>query len=355
MSRNFLICFCLKGKIMKIYAKQIFIKALLLYLAVAWMIFSIPVYAEDTVYEPLPEMKHPADNSWSKEKEELGKMLYFDPRLSGSNWISCATCHNPGLGWGDGLPRAIGHGQKELGRHSPTIINSGYFPLQMWDGRKKTLEEQAVGPIGAAVEMNQDYGELVKELKAISGYVRLFEEVFGKDSITMDNIGKAIATFERSVVSKNAPYDKYWQGNKKAMSKSAVNGMNLFFSKAKCSICHNGPAFTDGNFHNIGGQQHGPLKVDLGRFNESKDDFDKGAFKTPGLRHVTRSAPYMHDGSEPTLESVIAFYNRGGDVEQNRSPFITPLELTAREEKDLVEFLKALEGEPIMVAIPQLP
>ncbi len=340
---------------MNIFIKQIFFKTLTLSIAVAWMSFSIPAFAEDSVYEPLPEMKHPADNPWSKGKEELGKMLYFDPRLSGSNWISCATCHNPGLGWGDGLPRAIGHGQKELGRHSPTVINSGYFPVQMWDGRKKNLEEQAVGPIGAAVEMNQDYAELVKELKAIPGYVRLFENVFGKDSITMDNIGRAIATFERSVVSKNSPYDKYWQGDKTAMSKTAVNGMNLFFGKAKCSICHNGSAFTDGNFHNIGVKQHGPLKVDLGRFNESKEDFDKGAFKTPGLRHITRSAPYMHDGSEPTLEAVISFYNRGGDVEANRSPFITPLELTAQEEKDLVEFMKALEGEPIVVSIPQLP
>jgi len=340
---------------MKMYRKQVFFKVPFLCVAVAWMTFSIPVCAEESVYEPLPKMKYPADNPWSKGKAELGKMLYFDPRLSGSNWISCATCHNPGLGWSDGLPRAIGNGQKELGRHSPTVINSGYFPLQMWDGRKKTLEEQAVGPIGAAGEMNQDYAELIVELKAISGYVYLFEKVFGKGSITMDNIGKAIATFERSVVSRNSSYDKYWQGDKKAMSKSAVNGMNLFFGKAKCSICHNGPVFTDGNFHNIGLKQHGPLKVDLGRYNESKDDFDKGAFKTPGLRHITRSAPYMHDGSEPTLESVIAFYNRGGDVEQNRSPFITPLELTGREEKDLVEFLKALEGESIVVAIPQLP
>ena len=131
--------------------------------------------------------------------------------------------------------------------------------------------------------------------------------------------------------------------------------MNLFFGKAKCSICHNGPSFTDGGFHNIGVKQHGPLKEDLGRFNESKEDFDKGAFKTPGLRHITRSAPYMHDGSEPTLEAVISFYNRGGDVENNRSPFITPLELNGQEEKDLVEFMKALEGEAIVVAIPQLP
>ena len=125
------------------------------------------VGAEDSFYEPVPEMKHPADNSWSKDKEELGKMLYFDPRLSGSNWISCATCHSPALGWSDGLPRAIGNGQNELGRHSPTLINSGYFEVQFWDGRAKSLEEQAVGPIQAAGEMNQNMGELIKELNAI--------------------------------------------------------------------------------------------------------------------------------------------------------------------------------------------
>ena len=306
-------------------------------------------------YEPLPKMKHPVDNPWSKKKEELGKMLYFDPRLSGSNWISCMTCHNPGLGWGDGLPRPFGHGQKELDRHSPTIINSGYFESQFWDGRAKSLEEQALGPIGSHVEMRQDLGELVKELKAIPGYVRLFKMVFPKEGIKEATIAKAIGTYERSVVSKNAPYDKFFAGDKSAMSTSALNGMTLFFGKAKCSICHNGPAFTDSGFHNIGVKQHGPLKEDLGRYNVSKDDFDKGAFKTPGLRHITRSAPYMHDGSEATLEEVMEFYNRGGDVAENRSRFITPLELSKQEKKDLVEFMKALEGEPIITSISEFP
>lgn len=313
------------------------------------------VQAEESSYQPLPEMPYLADNPWSEEKEELGKMLYFDPRLSGSNWISCATCHNPGLGWGDGLPRALGNGQQELGRHSPTVINSGYFKLQFWDGRAKTLEEQALGPIQAAGEMNQNMDALVKELKAIPGYVQRFKEVFGRSGIIAENIGKAIGLFERSVVSNNAPYDYYSQGDKSAMSKSAVNGMQLFFGKAKCAICHNGPAFTDSGFHNIGVKQHGPLKEDLGRYQVTQNDFDKGAFKTPGLRHVTRSAPYMHDGSEATLEDVVEFYNRGGDVETNRSAFITPLELTDQEKKDLVEFMKALEGEPIIVSIPPLP
>ncbi|MBT5376884.1 MAG: cytochrome-c peroxidase [Nitrospinaceae bacterium] len=317
--------------------------------------FPIASFADDSVYEPIPAMEYPSDNKWSKEKEVLGKMLYFDPRLSGSNWISCATCHNPGLGWGDGLPRTIGDGQKELGRHAPTVINSGYFALQMWDGRKKTLEDQASGPIGAAGEMNQDYDELIRELQALPDYVNRFDKVFGKNALNIENISKAIATFERSVVSKNAPYDKYWAGDKQAMSASAVRGMDLFFGKGKCGICHNGPVFTDSGFHNIGVKAAGPLKVDLGRYNETKDDFDKGGFKTPGLRDISRSAPYMHNGTESTLEEVISFYNRGGDVKDNISPFITPLELSKQEEKDLVAFLKALDGEPILVTFPILP
>lgn len=320
----------------------------------AWIGAPVSIQAGSEVdtsfYEPLPEMKYPKDNPWSKEKEELGKMLYFDPRLSGSNWISCATCHNPGLGWSDGLPLALGHGQKQLGRHSPTVINSGYFDAQFWDGRAPSLEEQAKGPIQAPGEMNQDVNELVQELKAIPGYVKRFDKVFGKNSITFDNIVKAIATFERSIVSKNAPYDRYMNGDKNAMSKSAVNGMKLFFGKAKCSICHNGPAFTDSRFHNIGVKGG-----DVGRYGVTKDESDKGAFKTPGLRHVSRTAPYMHNGSEKTLKQVIQFYNRGGDVEENKSPFITPLGLSDQEVNDLVEFMKALEGEPIEVVVPELP
>jgi len=305
---------------------------------------------DDSFYEPVPEMTYPDDNPWSKEKEELGKMLYFDPRLSGSDWISCATCHHPGLGWSDGLPTPIGHDfNREGPRNSPTVINSGYFEAQFWDGRAPSLEEQARGPIQAKIEMNQDVDALLKELKAIPGYVQRFDTVFD-DGITFDNIVKAIATFERSVVSKNAPYDKYMNGDKSAMSESAVNGMKLFFGKAKCSICHNGPVFTDSKFHNIGVKGD-----DLGRYKVTNEDSDKGAFKTPGLRHVSRTAPYMHDGSEKTLKEVIEFYNRGGDVDENKSPFITPLKLSDQEVNDLVEFMKALEGEPIEVAIPELP
>ncbi len=312
--------------------------------------------AEDTsFYAPLPAGIYPQDNPWSQDKEDLGKLLFFDPRLSGDNSISCASCHHPDKGWGDGLPRAIGFGGKELGRHSPTVINSGYFEVQMWDGRAPSLEAQAKGPIQASVEMNQKVDELIGELNAIPEYQEMFSKVFGESGITLDNIAAAIATFERSVVSKNSAYDQYMQGDKNAMSPAAVNGMQLFFGKAKCSICHNGPALTDSGFHNIGLKQHGPLTEDLGRFNISKDDFDKGAFKTPGLRSVSQTAPYMHDGSEATLKGVVEFYNRGGDVAENRTSLITPLELSEQEVLKLVEFLKALDGESLNTTIPKLP
>ena len=166
-------------------------KLLVLLIVITFMFPSI-VIGEESVYEPLPKIKSPSNNLSTVQKIDLGKMLYFDPRLSGSNWISCATCHNPGLGWSDRLPRTIGDGQLELGRHSPTIINSGYFEVLMWDGRAKDLEEQALGPIQAKAEMNQDMGELIKELNAIPGYVKKFYEVYGDSGITPKNIATQI-------------------------------------------------------------------------------------------------------------------------------------------------------------------
>jgi len=203
--------------------------------------------------------------------------------------------------------------------------------------------------------MNQNMDELINELKAIPGYVTMFNNVFGKSGITPKNIGKAIATFERSAISNNSPYDKFWSGDKNAMSDSAQRGMKVFFGKGNCTFCHNGPNFTDSGFHNIGIKNQGPLKEDLGRYNVTHKEADKGAFKTPGLRHISKSAPYMHDGSEATLEDVVEFYNRGGDVADNRSPMIMPLSLSSEEKKDLVEFMKALDGEEIKVTLPILP
>ena len=292
----------------------------------------------------------PADNQVNAARSELGKMLFFDPRLSGSNWISCATCHNPALGWSDGLPTAIGNGQKVLGRATPSILNSAYNPLQMWDGRFRTLEQQALGPMSSPGEMNQDMGEVVKELKAVKGYVKLFDKAYPGEGITVDTIAKALASFERTVVSTEAPFDRWVKGDKKAISAEAQKGFDLFVGKARCSVCHSGFNFTDNGFHNIGLKSE-----DQGRYAVRKVKISKGAFKTPTLRDIAHTAPYMHNGQYKTLKEVVEHYNRGGDVKDNLSPNMQALNLSGKEKKQLVEFLKTLSGKPMNITIPQLP
>ncbi len=295
----------------------------------------------------------PASNKITPERVELGKALFFDPRLSGSNWISCATCHNPALGWSDGLPTAIGHGMKVLGRATPTILNTAYQRKQMWDGRFRSLEDQALGPIAADVEMNQDLDEVVAELKVIPGYVSMFEKAYPGEGVSQATIAKALASFERTVVSTEAPFDRWIKGDETAISESAKNGFAWFEdgSKGNCAACHMGFNFMDDGFHNVGlkGNQ------DAGRFAEVPVPVMKGAFKTPTLRDITLTAPYMHNGMYATLEEVVAHYNRGGDTKDNLDPNLKPLNLTAQEQKDIVEFLKTLTGEPMVVTVPQLP
>ena len=298
-----------------------------------------------------PAVPEPADNKLTSGKVELGKMLFFDPRLSGSNWISCGTCHNPVLGWSDGLPTAIGHGQKVLGRATPTILNAAYNKLQMWDGRFRTLEQQALGPMAAPGEMNQDLDNLVKELKAINGYVKLFKQNYPQDGITKESIAKAIASFERTVVATEAPFDLWIKGNENAINQAAKNGFKLFEGKAKCSRCHSGYNFADDGFHNVGIKD----SVDQGRYAIKKVQILKGAFKTPTLRDIAKSGPYMHNGAYKTLTQVVQHYNRGGDVKENLSPNIQPLNLTKKEIADLVAFLKSLSGKPMNVSLPELP
>ena len=317
--------------------------------------FPALLFADEAKYQPLPAIEHPADNPWSEEKHQLGKMLFFDPRLSGNNRMSCATCHNPSLGWSDRLPRTLGRDQRELGRNSPSIINSGYFGKQFWDGRADSLEEQALVPIMGPTEMDQNLNKLEEELKAIPDYYRKFKKVFGASGVTAENIAKALATFERSVLSRNAPYDKYQQGDVSSMSNSALRGMKIFFSKGRCNICHGGPLFADNSFHNIGLK---PLKgrmPDLGRFKITEKKEDKWSFRTPGLRDITRTAPYMHDGRFKTLEEVIDFFDRGGDPLENKSPLMQPLNLQRQEKADLIQFLKTLDGEFQPVTLPDLP
>lgn len=303
----------------------------------------------------LPPVKIPADNPQTPAKIELGKKLFFDPRLSGNNWISCATCHNPSLGFADGLPRFIGGpAAKEGGRHSPSCINCAYNEFLFWDGRAPSLEAQALGPIQNPDEMFENLDNVVRKLSKIPAYVKAFNEVFGT-GVTVDGIAKAIAAFERTIVFANSPFDRYMQGDVNAMSESAKRGMNLFDDKAECIICHNGPNFTDNKFHNLGVPAEGPVKEDKGRYNVTKDEADKGAFKTPTLRNIAETAPYMHDGFFSTLFEVVQFYNVGGGRSENKSPHIHALRLTSEEVNDLIEFLKALTGELVQVKYETSP
>lgn len=302
---------------------------------------------------PLPPVMHPEDNPHSAEKEELGKLLYFDPRLSGNNRVSCATCHNPSLGWGEGVGLSVGVGDKLLGRHSPTILNAAYYTHQFWDGRAATLEEQAKGPITNPNEMNADADVVVKRLQGIPEYAKRFQEVFG-EPVSFDNVAKAIATYERTVVRGDSDFDRWAAGDDAAMSESAQRGYQLYTTKALCITCHSGPNFSDNRFHNIGVKGSGTL--DKGRFDVTKNPADLGAFKTPTVRNAALTAPYMHDGSIATLEELVEHYDKGGEDVPNKSPLMVPLNLTAEEKADLVAFMKALTGKPMAdQTIPELP
>ena len=280
----------------------------------------------------------PANNPLTQAKIELGKQLYFDPRLSQDNTVSCATCHDPAKGWSNGEPVATGIGGQKGGRSAPTIINSAYQKFQFWDGRALELEGQALGPMQNPIEMNMKLTDLIPKINKIEGYRRQFQEVFGGEA-TAENVAKAIAAFERTILSGDAPFDRFKAGDKKALSEAAQRGMTVFFNKASCSACHAGPNFSDGSFHNIGiGMDK--KEPDLGRFAETKVVGDKGAFRTPTLREIARTAPYMHDGSLATLEDVVNYYDKGGIPNPQLDEEIFPLKLTDQQKADLVTFLK---------------
>jgi len=293
----------------------------------------------------------PKDNPYTVEKAALGKKLYFDTRLSGANLLSCASCHSPAYGFGDGQPRGVGHGMKQLGRRSPTIVNAAFGEIFMWDGRAGSLEEQALGPIKADVEMNLPIDQLMERLKGIPGYAPLFEAAFPGDGIKPETVAKAIATYERTVVSARAPFDSWIGNNERAISEEAKRGFVLFNTKAGCAKCHSGWNFTDHSFHDIG-----LLDGDIGRgkFLPSIEKMQH-AFKTPGLREIALRGPYMHDGSIPTLEAVVEHYNEGGVDRPSRSELIGPLGLTAQEKKELVAFIQTLTSEHVPTTVPVLP
>lgn len=286
----------------------------------------------------------PAGNPYTAQKAELGRLLYFDTRLSRDNTVSCATCHSPALAFGDARPVSTGVGGQKGTRNSPPVFNRAYSLAQFWDGRAATLEEQAKGPIENPVEMGETHAAVVAKLRAIPGYRAWFKRVFDTSDFTIDQVAGAIATFERTVLSGNSPYDRYKAGDQHALSNEQLRGLAVFTKKGKCDQCHEGINFTTNAFANLGVGMDKP-NPDVGRYAVTKNPQDWGAFKTPTLREVARTAPYMHDGSMKTLDEVVDFYDRGGTPNKNLDERIKPLTLSAQEKHDLVEFLKALSGE----------
>lgn len=289
-------------------------------------------------------VQFPKDNPYSPEKAALGKLLYFDTRLSADNSISCASCHSPQHAFTDGKAVSDGIRAQKGGRSAPTVINRAYSLNQFWDGRAKSLEEQAGGPMQNPIEMGNTHEGVVKSIQAIPGYAPLFAKAFGSPEIDIDRTTKAIATYERTVLSGNSAYDRYKAGNKSALNAAQVRGMDIYFNKAKCDQCHEGVNFTLNSYHNLGVGIDKPTP-DVGRYAITKNEADWGTFKTPTLRDIARSAPYMHDGSLATLEEVVDFYNKGGTKNRNLDEKMKPLNLTKDEQTDLVAFLKSLNGE----------
>lgn len=303
------------------------------------------------------EAPYPEGNKPNAARIELGKALFFDPRLSGDGNMSCATCHNPLLGWSDGLPTAKGFQSRVLDRATPVITNTGFNSLQMWDGRKATLEDQAMGPMEATVEMNMDIKGLFEWLNTSEGYQKLFKKAYPGEPIAAETLSKAIASFERTVISNNSRFDRWIKGDAKALSKQEIEGFKIFIDpeKGNCSVCHSGSNFTDNGFHNVGLKSFGKKNPDLGRYAQVPLPLMKGAFKTPTVRDVEFSAPYFHDGSAATLAELIDFYERGGDVKTNLSPNLKALSLTEEEKKNLELFLLSLSSPPQPFTLPVLP
>ncbi|HEY7649704.1 MAG TPA: cytochrome c peroxidase [Methylomirabilota bacterium] len=279
----------------------------------------------------------PEDNPLMPEKIALGKQFFWDKRWSRNGTVACVSCHNPGHGWADSRRFSVRFDGTQTPRRSPTLVNRLFSDLQQWTGARASLEEQALKASDQTPEL------LVKNLGAIPAYQKQFRKVFGSD-LNAAGVAKAIAAYERTILSGNAPYDRFRAGDKSALSAAAQRGLTLFEGKAACSPCHAGFNFTDEGYHNIGIGM-GLEKPDLGRHSITKHQANKGAFKTPTLRDVARRPPYMHDGSLQTLQDVVAFYNQGGAPNPWLSRQIRPLKLTPEEQGDLVAFLQALTGQ----------
>ncbi len=313
-----------------------------------------------------PEPEFPVENPYSEAKAELGKALFFDGRLSGAQQMSCASCHTAELGWADGRTTSLGHGARALRRNAPAVLNAGLQPLLFWDGRAASLEEQAAAVLLNPDEMATSRQQFESRLRSSRGYRQRFHDAFGGEP-TLERAAQAIATFERTLVSdRSSAFDRFLQGDAEALDADALAGLHLFRTKARCVNCHHGPLLTDHEFHDLGLSYYGRKFEDLGRHAVTGEATDVGRFKTPSLRNVTRTAPYMHNGLFD-LPGIVRMYSAGmpklvrkpgqelDPLFPTRSPLLQPLELNAVERRQILAFLDALTERRRRVRAPALP
>ncbi|MEQ6885948.1 cytochrome c peroxidase [Salicola sp. Rm-C-2C1-2] len=327
-----------------------------------------PYLADDVVHKELgllPEMTYPEDNPWSEAKEELGKHLFFDPRLSGSEQIACANCHDPDLGWGDGRESSFGHDRQRGDRNAQTLINAGYHEHVLWDGAAESLEDQSLIAVASEIEMNAAPGKAADRLQRLEGYRERFKAVFGDAQVTKQEMAKALATFVRTVTSRESDFDRFLKGDSDQLDEAELRGLHKFRTKGRCMNCHSGPLLSDGKFHNIGLHFYGRRREDLGRYKITGDPEDVGAFRTPSLRDVTQTGPWMHNGLFMSLDSVLNMYSAGGARPEPREAFeddplfpetselLKPLDLTERDKDDIEAFLGAISKHPIRLSPPE--
>ena len=325
---------------------------------------AVPIGEVITIEAPLglPPVPVPKGNPPTMETIALGKRLYFDKALSADDTIACASCHHPDFAFTDGQAVSTGIGGQKGGRNAPTVLNSAYYELQFWDGRSPSLEDQARGPVQNPIEMGHTLEGVEEKLSRDASYVGMFEEAYGPGAITYEKVEKAIASFERTVIAGGSPFDQWlYAGVSDAMPFVAERGFEVFTKaeKGNCAVCHTvggrHALFADNQFHNIGvGANLDGTFEDIGRYDVTKVESDRGAFKTPTLRNIAQTAPYMHDGSLKTLKEVIDFYIGGGNSNNHLDAEIHALgHLTGQERSDLLAFLESLTGDvPTSVAAP---
>ncbi len=317
----------------------------------------------------LGEVKHPEDNPYSAAKKQLGKMLFFDARLSETGQIACASCHNPELAWTDNITRSLGHDRQSNKRNSMTIKNVAFAHTLFWDGRAKSLEHQASFPISDSKEMNTENNVAVNRIAKVEGYKTLFKNAFGDDEVTLDRILNSIATFERTIISRNSKFDRFINGKKDLFTDEEVLGLHIFRTKARCINCHNTPYFSDNQFHNDGQALFGAKDEDFGRYNHTQNKDDLGKFKTPTLREISKTGPWMHHGHFPSLLDVVEFYNLGNPAPIQKkylgvgrdslipttSPLLKKLDLTKHEINALIAFMETLSTNTQRVNLIKMP